>query len=651
MNKNLSTDFQTYIHISKYSRFDYDKGRRETWEETVDRYISFTFSHLEKKFNYKNEDLKEELRSAILNQEVMPSMRGLMTAGKALERDNVAIYNCAYLPIDNVKAFDETMYMLSCGTGVGFSVERQYINKLPDVPEELYDSETTVVFTDSKIGWAKGFREFLSILYSGQIPRFDTTKIRSRGSILKTFGGRASGPEPLIELLKFTIDIFKRSKGRKLSSIEVHDLECKIGDCIVSGGVRRSALISLSNLSDDRMRNAKSGNWYESNQQRALANNSVAYTEKPDMNSFIDEWSSLYKSKSGERGIIYRKALNEAVKNSIAFRKNELKEYEFDNLREVDFDWGVNPCAEIILRPNEFCNLSEVIVRPDLTLDELNRRVRLASILGTIQSTFTDFRYINNKWKKNVEEERLLGVSLTGIMSHEILNNMNNDDEKLIQWLTELRKSAIISNFYFAKELGINHSSSVTCVKPSGTVSSLNGTPPGIHSDHSEFYIRRVREDKTSPVSKMLIEQGVPYESDVMKKDYVNVFSFPIKAPSKVFKKDVNAIRQLELWKIYQLYWCDHKPSITVDVAEDEWMEVGAWVYKNFEYMSGVSFLPKNDHIYTQAPYEEISEEKYNQMVKEFPKIQWGDLSFYESEDFTTGSQELACTGGSCDIL
>lgn len=659
VNSRLGNDFQNYIHLSKYSRFDWEKGRRETWAETVTRWVTFmkkTVRELETSTLAEDEldELFATIESAITNQEVMPSMRGLMTAGPALERDHTAIYNCAYRPVDSINSFDEAMYLLLCGCGVGFSVERQYVSKLPQVPDELFPSDTTIVFSDSKIGWARGYRELMTLLYAGQLPKFDLTKIRERGAILKTFGGRASGPEPLKELLDFTVVIFKRARGRRLNSIECHDLMCKVGDAVVSGGVRRSAMISLSNLSDDRMRHAKSGDWWKESGHRALANNSVAYTEVPEMGAFMAEWRALYDSKSGERGIIYRQALKDTIARSNEFRKGLAESTGLTSIRfrDLDYEWGCNPCSEIILRPEEFCNLSETIVRPGLSLAELKRRVRIAALIGTVQSIFTKFRYVSSRWRKNVEDERLLGVSLTGILSHEILSG-RGDRKKLREWLTEMRREAILTNVELAEKLGIPSATAVTCVKPSGTVSSLNGTPAGIHPEWSDYYVRTVREDKTSPIARMFRAQGVPVEDDVRKREYVDVFSFPVKAPEGSFtRKDLTAVEHLELWKEYQLHWCDHKPSITVNVREHEWMAVGAWVYENFDIMSGVSFLPYSEHTYEQAPYQEITKEEYDDLVSKMPAIEWGDLSYYENEDMTTGSQELACSGADgCSVL
>ena len=634
MNNNyLPSDYQTFIATSRYARWLDDEGRRETWGETVERYLQ----NIAKTW-LKPVDL-QEVREAILSLEVMPSMRSMMTAGKAADRDNTCMYNCSYLPVDDPKSFDEAMFILLCGTGVGFSVERQFITKLPDVPT-LFQSETCVVIKDSKEGWAKGLRQVLALLWAGEIPKWDTSKVRPAGARLKTFGGRASGPAPLIDLFNFAITTFKQAQGRKLSSLECHDLMCKIGEVVVVGGVRRSAMISLSNLSDDRMRHAKAGQWWEANPQRALANNSACYTEKPDMGIFMDEWKALYDSKSGERGIFNREsAVRMADKNG----RRETEGWEF----------GTNPCSEIILRDREFCNLSEVVVRSDDTPETLKRKVRLASILGTIQSTLTNFKYVSKTWQKNCSEERLLGVSLTGIMDCTHTNGKYLTHKELPELLEKLKETAVSTNKKWAEEIGIAQSVAVTCVKPSGTVSQLTDAASGIHARHNPFYIRTVRGDKKDPLTKMMTECGFPVENDVMKPEHTSVFSFPMKVGrGAVFRTDMSAIEQLELWLIYQKHWCEHKPSVTISVKEHEWIDVGAWVYKHFEYMSGVSFLPFSDHSYQQAPYQDCTEEEYKDLLKKMPKnVDWNKLSDWESIDMTTASQELACTAGACEIV
>jgi ribonucleoside-diphosphate reductase alpha chain len=560
-------------------------------------------------------------------------MRALMTAGPAAERDNTCVYNCSYLPVDHPRAFDEAMFILLCGTGVGFSVERQAIQKLPTVPEELTSGEDMIVVQDSKEGWAKGLRKLISLLYTGDIPTWDLSKIRPAGARLKTFGGRASGPDPLNDLFNFTVAKFKGAAGRKLNSVECHDIMCKIGEVVVVGGVRRSAMISLSNLSDDRMRHAKSGQWWENEGQRALANNSVAYTDKPDMETFMREWTALVESKSGERGIFSREAANKHV--------------ERNGRRESGKEWGTNPCSEIILRPYQFCNLTEVVVRPTDTEKTLTRKVKLATILGTIQSTYTNMPYLRPVWKRNTEEERLLGVSLTGIMDNEITSKPS------AKTLNKLRDVAVQTNNEVAQQLGVAASAAITCVKPSGTVSQLVDSASGIHARHSEYYIRTVRGDNKDPLTQFMQDAGIPAEPCVMKPDSTTVFSFPTRSPDNaVTRNDMTAIEQLELWKMYALEWCEHKPSVTITVRDEEWLKVGAWVFDNFDICSGVSFLPHSDHTYAQAPYQDCDKATYTAALKEMPKkIDWAKLSEYEKEDNTAGSQTLACSGDSCEVV
>ena len=621
------TDYQKYIFKSRYARYLEKEDRREEWEETVQRYIDF--------FTERAKGLSlEEVKEAILNYEVMPSMRSLMTAGKALERDNVCGYNCSYVAVDSPRVFDEILYILCCGTGVGFSVERQYVNKLPEVAEDFVNSSSSIIVEDSKIGWATALRELIALLYAGKIPNVDYSKIRPVGAVLKTMGGRASGPEPLKDLFNFTIALFKKAKGRKLSSVECHDLVCKIADIVVVGGVRRSALISLSNLTDERMRNAKSGAWWENDGQRALANNSVAYTEKPDIGIFMKEWSALYESKSGERGLF----------NRVAAKKQAIS----SGRRDPEYDFGTNPCGEILLRSGGFCNLSEVVARPDDTLDDLKRKVRIATLIGTLQSTLTNFRYLRAIWKKNAEEERLLGVSITGIMDHPVLNGSKGYTE-LFEYLSVLKEESINANAEYANALGIERSAAITCVKPSGTVSQLVDAASGIHPRYEPYYIRTVRADVKDPLAIFLQKQGVPCEPDVMKPHVGLVFSFPMKAPEvAVFRNDVTALDQLEHYLIWKEAYCEHNPSITVYVKEEEWLDVGAWVYKNFDRIGGVSFLPHSDHTYKQAPYQQITQEEYENLSSEFPAIDWD--SFKEKGDNTTSTRELACVAGVCEL-
>ena len=638
MENKLPTTYQEFIHLSRYARWNEDTGRRETWQETVARYFDFIQDHLKKNNKTDISKIRKELEQAVLNLEIMPSMRALMSAGKALERDNVAGFNCSYVAVDNVRAFDETLYILMCGTGVGFSVERQYVNKLPDLPEELHPTDTIIKVADSKIGWAKAYKELMSLLYAGHIPHWDLSNIRPQGARLKTFGGRASGPAPLDDLMQFTVNIFTDaiSKGqRKLVSIDCHDLMCKIAEVVVVGGVRRSALISLSNLSDERMRNAKSGQWWEHSQHRALSNNSVAYTDSVEMGPFIKEWASLYESKSGERGIFNRQAAEEqAAKNG---RREEYK------------DFGCNPCSEIILRNKQFCNLTEVVVRPNDTWNDLERKVELATILGTFQATLTNFRYLTKAWKDNTEEEALLGVSLTGIMD----NIKMYQGDNLPRRLQNFKNVSVAKNKEWAKKLGIKQSAAITCVKPSGTVSQLVDSASGIHTRHSEYYLRTVRADKKDPIAQLMVDQGVYHEDDITKPEHTLVFYFPIKSPKKSLTRiDLSAIEHLKIWKTYQDYWCEHKPSATISVRESEWLKVGAWVWDNFDRISGVSFLPYADHSYQQAPYQEIFEDEYNEwMEKTVHEIDWSRITEYEKEDMTENTKELACTAGACEII
>ena len=636
LNGKLPTNYQEFIHLSRYSRWIPKEGRRETWRETVTRYFDFFQEHLKQSCKYNlDKSLREELEDAVIHLDIMPSMRCLMTAGEALRRENIAGYNCSYVAVDRPQAFDEILYVLMNGTGVGFSVERQFVGNLPTVAEEFHPSDTTIVVQDSKMGWAKAFKELVAMLYHGQIPKWDLSKVRPAGAPLKTFGGRASGPEPLRRLFEFTTEIFQNAHGRKLSSIECHDIVCKTAEIVVVGGVRRSALISLSNLSDDRMRVAKSGQWWIDNGQRALANNSACYTEKPDIGIFMDEWKALYDSKSGERGIFNRESAKRIAE------KNER--------RDVGYDFGTNPCSEIILRSREFCNLSEVVVRPKDTEDTLLRKVKLATILGTFQSTLTNFKYVSKDWKKNCVEERLLGVSLTGIMDNKWTAGKLNGLDVLLK---NLKQMSVDTNKDWSKKLKINHSAAITCVKPSGTVSQLVDSASGIHARHNPYYIRTVRGDKKDPLTKMMVEEGFPAEDDVMKPNDTTVFSFPIKcSPDAVFRQDLTAIEQLELWKTYQVHWCEHKPSVTISVKEEEWIDVGAWVYKNFDLMSGVSFLPYSEHTYKQAPYQDCDEKEYNDLLNKMPiTVDWNKLSEDEKSDMTVGSQELACSSGSCEI-
>lgn len=623
------TDYQTYIHQSRYARYLDDKKRRETWEETITRYIDFMADAQPKVATILQKDIKQ----AMLDMKVMGSMRALMSAGPALDRCHVAGYNCSYLTMDHPRAFSEVMYILMCGTGVGFSVERQYVNQLPACAEELVDTDTVIVVKDSKTGWAVAYQELISLLYSGRIPKWDLSKLRPAGARLMTFGGRSSGPEPLNDLFHFCVATFRKATGRKLNSLEVHDIVCKTGEVVVAGGVRRSALISLSNLSDDRLRGAKMGQWWEDNVQRTLSNNSAAYTEKPDIGIFMKEWLSLYESKSGERGIFNRVAAQKQAKL---------------HGRREDAEFGTNPCGEIILRPNEFCNLTEAVVRDGDSLKDLKDKITLATILGTVQSSLTDFKYLRAAWRRNCEEERLLGVSLTGIMDHELMSGQG-DRAELAKFLGNMRTHVIKVNKDYAAQMGIPQSVATTCIKPSGTVSQLTDASSGIHPRFSGHYVRTVRQDKKDPLCQFLMKQGVPWESDVTN-ELTAVFSFPVKSPAHAVTKDqITALDQLDLYKIYRDNWCEHNPSITVYVEEDDWLNVGNWVYKNWDEIGGVSFLPRSDHVYKQAPYQPIDAAEYDKKTAEMPKIKWEEFS--EEDDFTVSSQELACTGGACEIV
>ncbi len=629
------TPYQEYIGKSRYSRYLDDKGRREHWPETVARYFDFMTKQLKTNHNYTlTQELRDELQTAVTNLEVVPSMRSIMTAGDALERQNIAGYNCSYLPIDDPKAFDEAMYILLCGTGVGFSVEQKYVSKLPEIPTELFNSGTIINVKDSKEGWAKALRQVIALLYAGEVPKWDVSSVRPAGTRLKTFGGRASGPEPLVDLFKYVVAKFRGAVGRKLTSLEAHDILCKVGEVVVVGGVRRSAMISLSDLSDDRMAHAKAGNWWDGNGQRALANNSAIYEVKPDVGKFMREWSSIYESHSGERGIFNRYA-------------SELQAAK-SGRRELGKEWGTNPCSEIILRPYQFCNLSSVIVRSSDSVDTLRNKVRLATILGTFQSTMTHFPYLRKVWQTNTEEERLLGVSMTGILDNPLLNNP--DDPYLPTMLEDFKDVAINTNAEFADAIGINRSAAITAIKPEGTVSQLTGTASGIHPQHSQYFIRRVRSDNKDPLTDFLKASGFPSEPCVMKPESTTVFSFPMRVEKgAVLREDLNAIKHLRLWLLFQRHYCEHKPSVTISVNENEWPEVGAWVWNNFDEITGVSFLPMDGGTYRQAPYESMTEFEYHDMVSKMPVgIDWDKL--VEGTDNVEGAQQLACTAGNCEI-
>ncbi len=646
--KTLPNDYQNFIALSRYARWLPEKKRRETWEETVARYFDFMEKHLKENTNQELvPKTRKILEKAVLNLEVMPSMRALMTAGEALEKNHIAGYNCAYLSVDHPKAFDECLYILMHGTGVGFSVERQHIQKLPEIPEEIFDVEDVIVVTDSKEGWQSAFRKLVSYLYNGESPLWDTSKVRAKGERLSTFGGRASGPEPLIDLFMFVTQLFKDAVGRRLTSYECHRIMAKVAEIVVVGGVRRSALISLSNLTDERMRSAKTGQWWIDTPEMALANNSVCYTEKPDMGIFMKEWLSLYESKSGERGIFNRQAA--------------IKQVAKTERRDTEHEFGCNPCSEIILRDGQFCNLTEVVVRAEDTHKDILRKVRLATILGTFQASLTNLRRLRKKWTINTEEEALLGVSLTGIMDNPFMNG-STTERGLSEWfggislpdyLVKLKKESIKVNKEWAGLLGINPSTSITAIKPSGTVSQLVDSASGIHPRHNDYYLRRVRADIKDPIAQLMKDEGVPCEPDVTKPNSVSVFTFPMKAPEgAILRDDRTAIEQLELWLTYQKYYCEHKPSVTISVKEHEWMEVGAWVWQHFDEVSGVSFLPHSDHNYQQAPYEDCTEGVYREALGGMPElVNWARIEEYELTDTTKGMKTMACSGSVCEMV
>ena len=639
--KELPSVYQQFIHKSRYARWLPEENRREEWHETVARYFNFFEKHLEKNCGYiLDKKTRKYLEDKVLNLEVMPSMRALMTAGPALEKENIAGYNCSYIPVDHPKAFDEILYVLMCGTGVGFSVEKKYIENLPIVADNMHPTETTIVVRDSKLGWAKAFREILTLLYAGQIPKWDISNIRGAGERLHTFGGRASGPGPLVDLFNFATEVFTKAQGRRLTSLECHDLVCKVGEIVVVGGVRRSAMISLSDLNDREMRDAKSGEWYRVESQRALSNNSAVYQNKPEnIGVFMEEWLSLYKSGSGERGIFNRQA-----SKTVASRNKR---------RDTDFEFGTNPCSEIILRPHQVCNLSECVVRSGDSEEKLLDKVTAATILGTMQATLTSFKYLRKTWKETTEKERLLGVSLTGIMDHKILSGNIFNKAVLKDLLVKLKNKSIAVNKEWAKKFKINQSTAITCVKPSGTVSQLVNAASGIHARHNDYYIRRVRGDKKDPLTQFLISQNIPTESCVMKPDSTSVFSFVEKAPDYgLTRHSRTAIEQLEHWLIYAEHWCEHKPSITISVNDDEWLGVADWCWRHFDELTGVSFLPNFGHVYQQAPYEDIDKATYDKLQKKQPnEINWNELMTYEKEDTTKSSQTLACTAGACEIV
>jgi len=621
-------NYRTFIHKSRYARFLDDFGRRETWGETVDRVVSFWKERISN--NIISDADFQEISDAIYNHEVMPSMRAMWSAGDALAQNPFRGYNCSFTAIDHIRCFDEILYILMAGTGVGFSAEAQYVTKLPIINDNFAKSERTISIEDSAEGWAKGLRKLIAELYLGNEHNWDYSKIRPEGARLKTMGGRASGPEPLKELFSFVTMKFKLAAGRKLTSLEVHDIVCKIAEVVVVGGVRRSALISLSDLGDPEVRDCKSGRWWETAAHRALANNSAVYDSKPSMAVFMDEWIALMKSGSGERGIYNRGGARAMAPDR----------------RTGDLIVGCNPCAEIQLRSGQLCNLTEVVARQGDTKEDLLRKVKMATILGTLQASLTDFKYVRKVWQKNCEEEALLGVSLTGIQDCELLQNPTAD------LLSTLKCEAQRTNEFYSDIIGINSSTAITTVKPSGTVSQLVDSASGIHGRFADYYIRAVRQANNDPLTTFLKDQGVPNEEDVMNPAKTTVFYFPIKSPKgAVLANEQGAIQQLENWKTYQKYWSEHSVSVTVYVKDEEWLEVGSWVYKNFSYITGVSFLPYSEHTYQQAPYTPCTEQEYIKAVHAMPHVCFEDLVNYESTDNTEGSQTLACGAGGCEIL
>lgn len=621
-----------FIYYRTYSRWIEREGRRETWVETVDRYMNFMKENLGDKLTAEEYN---ELREGILWQEAMPSMRLMWSAGSAAARCHATAYNCSYIAPSKLEDFSEIMYLSMSGTGVGFSVESQTIGQLPIIKKQSGKVLPTYVIEDSKEGWADALKTGLKTWYNGKDIKFDYSGLRPAGARLKTMGGRSSGPEPLRSLLDFArAKIFSR-QGKRLSNIDAHDIICKTGEVVVMGGVRRSALISLSDLDDMEMRNAKTGQFYLTEPQRQMANNSAAYNEKPTSTQFIEEWLALAKSGAGERGIFNRGSL-----------KQQLPRRRWDKFEE---DWassGVNPCGEINLKSKEFCNLTEVVARAEDIEESLIRKIRLATILGTYQSTLTDFKYLSKEWKKNCEEERLLGVSVTGQWDCPALRN-----EKTF---SKLREAAIEVNKEYAKRFGINQSAAITCVKPSGTVSQLVDAASGMHPRHSGYYIRRVRISATDSLFQMLKEQKFPYHPEVgqtIDSASTYVLEFPVKAPSNSkFRNDMDAIEQLEYWKMVKENFTEHNPSVTISVGDNEWIVAANWLYENWDILGGLSFLPREDHVYKLAPYEEIDEERYSELAAKLPEIDFSRIVIYEEDDETQGARELACASGVCEI-
>ena len=629
-----------FVYLRTYARWIEHEGRRETWIETIDRYLSFMRENLGEKLT--KEDYSE-LRQALLKQEVMPSMRLLQFAGDAARKTNVCAYNCSYIAPSCVEDFGEVMYVSMCGTGVGFSVESQNVEALPQIEYQGGEKLATHIVADSKEGWCDALVLGMNTWYQGKDIEFDYSKLRPAGARLKTFGGKSSGPEPLQALLDFTRSKILSRQGRRLTNINVHDILCKIGEIVVAGGVRRSAMISLSDLDDEKMRHAKDGQFYMLQPQRSIANNSAVYLEKPTQEVFLSEWLALVKSGSGERGIFNRGSLIETLPKR---RVDLLKEKGLIHGDRITGIIGTNPCAEIILQSKQFCNLSEVVARSDDDEKSLLRKIRLATLLGTYQASLTYFPYLSKAWQDNCEKERLLGVSITGQWDCQAVRDNNV--------LDKLKQAAIDANKEYAKRFNVNASTCITCVKPSGTVSQTVDSSSGMHPRHAPFYIRRIRISASDALFKMLKKQGVPYHPEVGQSEMdatTFVLDFPVKAPTNAVCKDnLTALEQLEHWRLVKENYTEHNPSVTISVGEDEWLQVANWVYQHWDIIGGLSFLPRFDHVYQLAPYEAITEEEYNALLKRFEQLDFAQLFAYEHSDTTEVKRELACVGGACEI-
>lgn len=628
-----STPYQDFIFYRTYSRWNDDLGRRETWQETVDRYMSFMRKNVGDKLTFEE---YQEIREAILKHEVMPSMRLMWGAGGPTARCNVSAYNCSYLAIKELRDFAETLYLLCSGTGVGFSVEKAAVDQLPVVQPQKGVPSKYFVIDDSKEGWAEALHDCLHALFNGEDAIFDFSQIRPAGARLKTMGGRAAGPQPLMDLLEFTKEVVLARQGKKLRPIDVHDIMTKIGEIVVAGGVRRSAMISLSDLEDAEVQHAKDGRFWEHSAHRALANNSAVYKQKPTREEFLSEWDALRKSGSGERGIFNRGSLTEQVPARRLFEWNGV----------VPALAGTNPCGEIVLKDKQFCNLTEIVARAEDTEETLLKKARIATILGTYQSTLTDFKFLSSEWKRNCEDERLLGVSITGQWDSPAVR-----DEQV---LTRMKHVAQDTNSEYAKRFGINPSTAITCVKPSGTVGQLVNASPGLHARYSEYYLKRVRISVTDPLFKMLRDLGVPSHPEVGQgESTANTFvlDFPIASPQGAVTADkLSAIAQLEHWLMMKRSWTEHNPSCTIYIKDGEWEQVRDWIYEHWDLVGGLSFLPYEDHVYELAPYTPISKEEYEKLASLFPKIDFSVLTRYEKDDETTGAQELACVAGGCEL-